>query len=289
MPEPFLNEAIAIGIGIKSHYIVLQPGETYTTSMQITAPFNISGQYYLFVYTDYLNQVFEHLNESNNIVASENLLEIKHADLTVIDPVIPATALSGQSIMVNWKVENIGTGTVLNKTITDKVFLSQSNVFPIIDPIVIGSLSYSNTIYPNTPLQKSKSVTIPDGLEGQYYLFICTNTDLNVYENQLLDNNHAVGSIFIDLSPYPDLTFDDITFPNSIELRSSENINYTVINDGDANIFGKTWRDALYASFSPILDTNTAVKLSDHQINQPLNMGNSYSINSQITLPVERF
>ena len=288
-PVPEFDAAVSTAIGSKQHNVSLQPGETLPDNLQVTIPDKISGLFYVFVYTDYYNQVFEHLNENNNIIRSSNLLEIQHADLTVITPVTADTAWSGQSVMAGWKIVNQGTGTVINKTITDKIFLSQSSVFPPVNPIRIGSLSYTNLIVHGDTLQKNSAVSIPDDIAGKYYLFVIANADTNVFENQMLANNHVTDSLYINISPYPDLVFDSISNPDTIVLGYSCNIHYRVKNTGDANIFGKAWNDGLYLSNSNVTDTVIAVKLKDIQINQSLNIGSTYALNFQVLLPIDEF
>lgn len=288
-PEPAFNAATAIEIGTKQFNIVLQPGETMQNSLQLSAPDKVAGMFYVYGITDYYNQIFEHLNENNNLIRSTSQIEMQHADLAVVSPLVADTVWSGQSLMTNWKIANLGNGTVINKAITDKILLSQSKSFPIVNPVELGTLTYTNLISPGDTLQKNKQVTIPDGFSGKYYLFFWTNSDKNVFENQLLTNNYLADSIIIKLSPYPDLIVDSISQPDTIILGYPYNHQYRAKNVGDTNIFGKTWDDQLFLSSSSILDTTTAFRLKNFQINQLLNVGSTYSTDFQLTLPIWQF
>lgn len=287
--QQVFNSAQSIEVGSKSHTAVLPAGGSDTINLQIITPDTIAGQYYIFVFTDYYNNVFEYLNESNNLLRSDQPILIQSADLEVIDPIIPDTTAAGQSILLSWKDLNLGSGAIIDKTITDKIWFSGKSSFPIVNPVEIGSLSYSGTIQPGGFSTKSRLVNIPDGISGKYYLFISTNTDRNVFENGLTDNNYVLDSIFIKESLYPDLVLDSISNPSSLQIGVPNTFFYRLKNNGNSSIFGKSWKDHIYASASENPDTANAIKLSVVAMSQSLPVGKTYPVSLHVTPDIKDF
>ncbi len=266
----------------------LLPGTGYTRSINLTAPSNITGEFYLFVHTDAYNNEFE-FNIENNLYMSANPITINHADLMVAEPQIADSVQAGQNVMASWKITNLGPGNIVNRTITDKIFLSQHNALPIVNPIEIGSLTYKNTILPGQMLQKNRNLTIPEGLSGHYYVFFNTNADNKVFENGLLDNNIVVDSIFVHSGLYPDLLISSALFPDEIIPGLPLELQFEVKNDGETNVFGKQWQDAIYISDSEVFDKLNAVELWSATVNQPLNIDSTYSTNATLSVPFAEF
>lgn len=266
----------------------LLPGTGYTRSRNLTTPQNIAGEYYIFVYTDVLNNEFE-FNIENNLYMSATPITINHADLMATEPVIADSVHAGQHVIASWKVTNNGPGNVINSTITDKIYLSQHNTLPIVNPVEIGSLTYKNTILQGQTLQKSRTVSIPEGLSGNYYVFFNVNADNMLFENDLLDNNIVVDSIFVHAGLYPDLLISNALFPAEIIPGLSLEMQFEVTNAGDANVFGKQWQDAIYISDSEVFDKQSAVKLWSATVNQPLNIDETYVTNATFLVPFAGF
>ncbi len=94
----------------------LAVNETYTQTYTIGMPTEYSGKYYIFVRTDVYNELAE-LNENNNqsrfadsiTVVLKPFPDIKVKDINVVG----SQLVPGDSLTVNWKVENIGNADAL--------------------------------------------------------------------------------------------------------------------------------------------------------------------------------
>ncbi len=284
-PDSLFNEANFIQIGQKFQNLVLQPGESQNTFLNLNAPKNLAGTYYVYVYADFNNQVFEFENEDNNVSRSDITLQIDCPDLIASNIVNQDTAWSGQNITLNWSINNAGAGNLINQTVKDKLYISENSNFSF-EKVELGSINYSNNINSGATIQKSKSVKVPDGYNGVYYLFVVSNFDHSVFENSQYENNLAIDSIYIKMSPYPDLSFDSTNSPQNILLGYPDILFYRIENSGEANIFGKTWNDKIYVSSYPTFNINNAHELANQNHALPLNVSGTYSENITVLFPI---
>src|SRR5207249_3617946 len=73
-------------------------------------PADLVGQYYFFVVADADHNVYEGLNEGNNASPALPLTVTRQTpDLQVTVVTVPATAVAGSPLSVQWTVKNLGT------------------------------------------------------------------------------------------------------------------------------------------------------------------------------------
>ena len=82
----------------------MPPNSNYAALKQVNLPGNISGSYYIYIYTDANDNVFEHANENNNIFQSQifEIVLTPPPDLTVIDIQHPLSASNNELTIINW-------------------------------------------------------------------------------------------------------------------------------------------------------------------------------------------
>ena len=91
------------------HNAILLSDSSYTKSVSVKIPDGISGQYFLFVFTDYDNRVYEYTLETNNIRSKSIQITLSPPpDLVVTMVSGPLSGNSGSNILVTWRVQNQG-------------------------------------------------------------------------------------------------------------------------------------------------------------------------------------
>jgi len=139
----------------------LAVNETYTQTYTIGMPSEYSGKYYIFVRTDVYNELAE-LNENNNqrrfadsvTVVLKPFPDIKVKDINAVG----SQLVPGDSLTVNWKVENIGNANAYGGW-TERITLVPENGQRILlNPYPV---SYADLLVGQT-INRSYRFRIPD-------------------------------------------------------------------------------------------------------------------------------
>ena len=257
------NSSTATSLGTNYHNSVLDPGSTDTLYKTVTIPKTFSGQYYFFVQTDYRNDVFE-FNYENNNVSTADPVYIKLPDLRPVSISNPDTGSSGKPMLVLWKDRNLGPGNLISQSWSDKIYLSSYNVYHADSVTLLGTLSKSGNVNAWTATASSKTVTLPDGISGTHYIYIRTDGNGQIKENA--ENNNlrkSDTSIYIKLSPWPDLEVTSISLPDSGTAGGTALLNFTVKNTGTSDANGSSWKDYVYLSKDSVFNLSTATYLKN--------------------------
>ncbi|MFM6480849.1 MAG: CARDB domain-containing protein, partial [Microcystis panniformis] len=269
---------------------LLGVGESYSRSETITLPVNFQGHYRLFVQTDAKNTIFENNLKANNAASAPNFFDvvtIPYADLVVSSVTPQTTGSSGQPLSLSWVVTNLsstnggnGIGPTNSSSWTDTVSLaSDSEGKNIIANL--GSFDHSGILALGGNYTRTANVTLPNGLQGNYYLVVNTNTG-GVFEFIYNDNNRRVSApVNVSLTPPPDLTVTDIIAPTAMQAGDKIDITWTVKNNGLGNAVG-SWTDQLL--LQEVGKTNT-ILLGSFNYNNALEAGKFYTRSEQLTLP----
>ena len=207
-------------------------------------------------------------------------------DLMVSDVQAPATATSGQTITISWKVTNIGPGrTKTSDTWYDGVYFALDTV-PFVS--FAGSPSWNasswNSLTANgRPLLLGKKIR-PSSLDsGQFYtnsldFTLPLSYSFPVYVYVIAANNHPNYPLFqasvlndtarkqnpiiISLAPTPDFRVDSVFAPASTFSGSTVNLTYKVKNYGVVTPAYSSWTDSVFMSQSPLFDRSNAFPIS---------------------------
>jgi len=179
-------------------------------------------------------------------------------DLQVTDIQAPAEGWSGQNAEVTWTVTNSGTGDESGSWY-DRVYLSSDNQSGS-DDTYLGEFEISGDLAAGATYQRTETVKVPDGIEGDYYICVYTNIygsvswyDYGIYEynseGTAFTNNQLVDDlpIAVHLSLYPDLQVTDIQAPAEGWSGQNIQVSWMVTNSGTGNASG-TWYDYMYHS-----------------------------------------
>jgi subtilase family serine protease len=273
-------------LGSFSHSGLLNLGGSYSGSELVSIPFNLVGDYSLFVVTDTNGNVYEATNEGNNSSLAVPLTVARQTpDLQVTQLNLPTTAQSGGAFTVNWTVQNLGTGRTNANYWYDTVYLSLDPVISN-DDITLGQVYHSGTLDPSGQYQASQTFTLPVDLTGQFYTLVRTDSGDAVVEGVLNNNNDQASSstTTINLGSVPDLVVQTVDAPATAIGGQSFSLSWTVQNNGAAT-GDHSWYDAFYLSRDQIFDRDTDTFLGYRYHNGGLAAGQSYTETQSFQIP----
>ncbi len=244
-----LNTNTAFLLDSKHKHLTLQPDDYYQDSFIVKIPTNISGPYYFFVFTDAKLDIFEHNQEENNIKRCSHVSQVLTPDLMVPVLMCPDTIGSGKQVAVSYYSKNQGAGSLIGSW-TDKLYLSSSPVFSEATSSFVGNLvTQSVTVAPGDSLLRQGLITVPNGIEGPYYLFVVSDYHQTVFEPSHEDNNitRVELPVIVQLTPWPDLEPVSVVIsPDPLTPGFQFGITYTIRNNGPGDLTGIKWYETFY-------------------------------------------
>jgi WD40 repeat protein len=248
---------------------------TYSQSKSITLPKVAAGDYYLLIYSDGNNSLFES-NESNNVLASP--ITIANPDLVPTQLLGPNNATSQEQIQVSWTVQNNGSG-VATPSWRDSFYLSTDDIYDSSD-VYIRYFTVSSTLQAgDSYTMNQQTITLPSVSNGDYYLFVRTD-----YANSLYEADEANNVIGIPISiSNPDLTITGATATDTASSQEPIQVNWTVKNIG-LGTAQPSWYDAIYLSTDDAYSSDD-VYITRFYRTQAVLPEDSYTQSQVITLP----
>lgn len=211
-----------------------------------------AGAYYLIFRADANNQINETSEANNNAIKSINIGSLP--DLVPQNLTAPTSAIIGTNISVGCRVSNTGTSAAAASVV--KFYLSTNITYDVLDTylgmqnVTAISMGNNNTI--------TQSVTLPNNITaGNYYLVFRVDADVQI--NELNEsNNNSARSINITNPPLtqPDLVFNHLNTPATIEAGASMFVDFDITNQGTAASPATTI--AYYLSVDNTLDPSDA-------------------------------
>lgn len=254
----------------------VEVGTSYSAQAQATIPIVSAGTYYLIIKADVDDYVFEGQREDNNTGYAIVAVTLPDVDLQVQAVDAPAEAFSGQEMIVNWTVINVGSMPTFAAQWTDYVIISRDR---ILDPTdrTIGYKVHNGELGGGGSYNETLEATVPAGLTGPYYVFVRTDRNNQVAEANK-DNNAGVAAnaATLQLPPPVDLTVTAIEAPASGSPGERATIRWTVRNDGPNTAFGR-WQDAVYLSKDQAWDINDALVGRFDTVVSPITAGQTYA------------
>ncbi|TVS19950.1 MAG: hypothetical protein EA424_06450, partial [Planctomycetaceae bacterium] len=237
----------------------IEPGESITRTQTYTLPIAMEGDRWFIVRTDIYNEVFEHANEGNNTRVSDVPMTVQLSpfpNLQVTEVITPAEAFSSQQAVVQWVVTNTGDASTSAPVWYDRVWLSTDDVLDGSDTY-LGQVANPSYLTPGDSYLNSLTVTLPQGIQGDYWFIVKTDAGNHVYEHNNEHDNVGVGpKTRVTMTPPPDLRVTEITGPDLAFSNQTVTVSWTVLNDDTTpGAGGRTlqtgWFDTVYLSSSP--------------------------------------
>lgn len=240
------------------HSDTLGIGKSYSQSCDITIPSGKIGQFYLKVFTDAGDSVYEYDKENNNIkvhsivLSSPGLADLP--DLIVTNFHAPAQITAGDTFTVSWTIKNLGehSTSMSASNWSDAIYISTDTSLDVSSDILVSQLNHLQNLKPDNSYTVTKNFVCTDGVSGQRYLFLLTDFTNKVAEASD-SNNSAFKPADFNLIP-PDLYVTSIIAPDSATCGQPIDISWTVVNQGIGPTKVSSWYDGVYLSKDQILD-----------------------------------
>ncbi|GAL86035.1 parallel beta-helix repeat-containing protein [Sporocytophaga myxococcoides] len=211
----------------------------------------------------------------------------KLPDLEVKNVLVPASAFSGQEIMLSWEVKNSGAGkTVAKEYWFDKIYLSSDSTFEYgIDSYLTG-VANKTSLDSGQSYISSATIRLPEGVSGTHYVFIVSNQN-----NEIKELNHANNIdrnkryLLVNLTPPPDLQVQEVSTLSNVFSGQTVDLKYTVINKGEGKTNSSIWKDQIYFSADSVFRSGSALVLATVPHNGQLEGGKYYTNTVAVTLP----
>ncbi len=240
------EQATLVATRTQSGNLISQETQVNTVNFMVS-PF-LSGPHYLYYISDETDQIYEYEYEDNNIARSDvfDIIAYPPVDLRIASVTTPSNGSSGQPVIFDWTVENIGGASTIENSWSDAVYLSTDLILEPESDILLGSRTRSGSLGSSQSYSRHESYTIPDGLSGVYYVIAVTDqnsvvTDINVTNNWAV----AANQISINLSPSPDLVLGNFSMSGPVIAGQPLPCSWTVTNTGNGATDGQ-W----YTAFS---------------------------------------
>jgi len=265
----------------------INPGESREVVQNVTIPINRPGDWYLIVWTDINNNIYEHQNENNNQAVSNQI----HAtlpplpDLFVNDILAPKDALSGQTIPITWTIKNQGSRDIVDGQWTDVVYFSYDGGTS--NNYYVGTYTFTGSLGAGQSVTRQVDVTLPSTLDGKRWVVIYTDANNNYYEHDGENNNRMVDDAFINVKfpPLPNLQVTSITPPSNLYSSQNALITWQVTNSGTGATSSPSWWDEVRLSLNDIYGDGDDIYLGRVQNPSYLPSGESYENSLSFTVP----
>ena len=291
---------------------LLQNAE-YQDALKMPIPHTFQGKFYVYTFADDRNDIFE-LASTNNVnprllvsypAANGNpaFTKREYVPITVtLRPppdlvvsagsiVIPATATAGTALALSWQGKNQGANKPYPRLETywsDQVWLCPDATFNPATAIALGSRTHLNgdQLSPNAPNNTyavSATLALPNGLSGNYYVYVKTDAGNQIFENTDEDNNltRSAGRVAVNLV-YADLRPTALSAPASVSAFQTFTVSYSVQNTSTAVVAAAgTWADAITVSDA----AGNAFTAAVNPRTGPLAIGASYNGTATVSLP----
>ncbi|WP_182867972.1 carboxypeptidase regulatory-like domain-containing protein [Rhodopirellula sp. JC639] len=233
------------------------PGQSVTRRQTIRLPISLSGAHRAVVATDSSSNVYEHAGENDNAMIDGSVIDIRpapHANLQVAQVTAPPNAFSGTEMVIQWVVDNVGTGSTNAAAWTDAVFLSLDPVLDASD-VFLGESANTSFLDVGESYLNRLTTRLPNGISGEFYLLVRADRKDAVYESFFeSDNINFSEPIQITLTPPPDLQITEVSAPIDAFSGQRISLRWTVENRGQTTALPTQWVDQIYMSSDETLD-----------------------------------
>lgn len=263
---------------------------TYTMTSEVNLPPKYVGKYYIIVVAADKEGVDEASRYGNNIKASEQITInlTPPPDFSITNVSAPATAVSGKEATFSYTVKNIGAnGPHKSENVWyDNIYISKKNTFNKDSSISIGKFYKTNSpaFLRDSSYANTKELKIPEGIAGNYYVYVVTNEEFKVFEHTYTTNNIAksTGAINISAGSYPDLSVLSVEVPDTIYAGREFTIKYQVKNIGTGKI-ATNYFDHIY--YSTTSAWNPVYVLKSNFISGVFESGQTKNLELKLTAP----
>ncbi|HUF10407.1 MAG TPA: CARDB domain-containing protein, partial [Rhodothermales bacterium] len=285
MESPEWDPDEAIPVGFISHRTALSPDDSRAHSTAITLPPQLAGSYFVFVWADAEDRLFEYPDDQGNVARSAAYSAAAYplVDLRAEIVTSPASVTSGTKFDLVFRVANVGAARTISEQWTDEVYLSED---PELDPqhdILLAELVHRGALARLAEYEGRTEVTLPEGLDGDHFFIVRTDAGgMNADGDP--SNNVGTAPVQIALSPAVDLRVTEIDAPTTVRAGEPVSISWTVRNDGPGSTRSSRWFDGVFLSEDDGVDRRD-ILLGTYERESALDGGESYQAGLDVSLP----
>ncbi len=299
--NPVFNPSTSYFVATRTRNDILISGASLTDSITVTMPFSwqLNSCFpqttfttaYFFVKTNAGNDVYEGVNNNNNVNGSGARILIN----PLVDHIVTSvsgsdTATVARPYLVNWVVKNIGynPGPPYYQGWQDALYFST-------DSIVNGNDVLATQFFINSRLESNQSYSEtmtaipPNILTGDYYVLLKSNAINSIIAEKQLSNNsnfirNASGEakkIHVIQPLLPDLVDTILSIPSSIAAGQPATVIHKITNTGAGPVYPNNWSTKLWLSVDFIPGNSGDIELAARNKNIILQPGES--INDTLT------
>jgi hypothetical protein len=226
------NDNITLGTFNQSQAIAV--GNNYQSTATVKLPLAVSGNYNVIVTTDSNNNIIEPNAEENNTASIPLSITLSPQPNLQVTQIQTTAAFSGQNLQINWNVTNIGQGNTRTDETSwlDNLYLSSDNTLDAND-LLLAQINHNGSLNGGNSYNGLANVTLPIGINGNYTLFVVTDSKNNVYEQGGEENNQTAIALPITLTSPPDLQVISVDAPAQGNTGQPLTLNWTVKNAGE--------------------------------------------------------
>ncbi len=231
---------------------------TYDRTITVSLPNSIFGDYFIYVETDYLNDIYEFAAENNNATGSDTFTVFLTPPPNLVNTAmtLPDTFSSNAYFNFSWSVSNQGGTSPTEPYWYDYLYLSLS---PVYNPNFLHFLVNQFKVPPVNPANtytNTKPGRIPVLPQGSYYVYAYTDRFNWVYEYTYENDN------ITRFGPYtlvnPDIAPVNIVYPAEANAGQNITLTWDLVNHGPGKVAGRYLKYRYYLSGQPVFNAMTA-------------------------------
>ena len=215
------------GMGLQCN---LAAGDSLLITRLLKQPCVSTTQGELTIQVDYDNQLQES-NENNN--TQTTAYTVNRTDLTATAIGYADTGWSGTTMPITIHLSNIG-AVPLDDSVALAMYVSTSSISYAATTAnrVLDSKEWMH-LSADSSIILTKDITLPNGIEGNYYLHLVIDPANKICESNEGNNvTHASTAMYVHLSPYPDLIVRHLEVPDTLSVGQTVSFHYDLINQG---------------------------------------------------------
>jgi PKD repeat protein len=174
---------------------ILNSGESYSGSMNVSIPSYLSGNYYMIVMADCNDNLYEGSYEGNNINADlRNLLVADPSDLIVTAISLPSSITLGNTASVSYTIKNNSTTASAIGDLRDIAYLSSNISLDASADKMINYKDQTISLAAGSSATYTLEGQVTDITPGSYYGILSTNTLNSISESNTSNNSLTTSS-----------------------------------------------------------------------------------------------
>src|SRR5205807_716408 len=145
----------------------------------------------------------------------------------------PASALSGDPVQVSWRVRNQGVSMTNAPSWVDRILLSSDGTLDGSDT-ELARVTHSGALAQDGTYTAQQTVNLPQGVGGDFHVFVVTDFTGAVFEFSFEDNNtgRTLTPLSVTRKPDPDLVVLPFSGPANGQPGQALTVGWTVQNGG---------------------------------------------------------